>query len=99
MGLVLFAPGRWRSLCWDWLTAGGPSNLPFGLLLMAWFALSLAADLAACGYAMLKLNEEFRAVAAQATGLGDKYQGWRAARKAAKREAGRLRYARLGAAL
>jgi hypothetical protein len=54
---------------------GGPSNVPFGLLLMAWFALSLAADLAACGYAMLKLNDEFRTVAAQAAGLGGKDQG------------------------
>jgi len=61
--------------------------------------LSLATDLAACGYAMLKLNDEFRAIAAHATGLGGKYQGWRAARKAAKREAARLRYARLCVAL
>ena len=78
---------------------GGPSNVPFGVLLMVWFALSLAADLAACGYAMLKLNDEFRTVAAHATGLGGKYQGWRAARKDAKRDVARLRYARLATAL
>jgi len=100
MGLVLFAPG---AVVFALLglagMLGGPSNLPFGLLLVVWFALSLAADLAACGYAMLKLNDEFRVVAAQATGLGEKYHGWGAARKAAKREAARLRYARLSATL
>jgi len=96
LGLVLFAPGAVAfALLGLAGLLGGPSKLPLGLLLLAWFTLSLAADLAACGYAMLKLNDEFRAVAAQASGLGDKYQGWRAERKAAKREAARLRFARL----
>lgn len=100
IGLVLFTPG---AVAFGLLglagMLGGPSNLPFGLLLLAWFVLGMAANLAACGYAMLKLNDEFRAVAAHATGLGGRYQSWRAARKAAKREAVRLRYARVSAAL
>lgn len=95
MGLVLAAPG---AVAFGLLglagLLGGPNNLPLGWLLLGWFVFSLGADFAACGHAMLKLNNEFRAAAAKASGPGGKHARWRTAHKAANREDGRLRPAR-----
>jgi len=96
MGQVLFAPGAVTfALLGLAGLLGGPSNIPFGVLLAAWFVLSLATDLAACGYVMLKLNEEFRTVIADATGSGGKLRSWRAERRTRKRVAARLRFAKV----
>jgi hypothetical protein len=99
MGLVLVAPGAVPlGLLGLAGLLGGPNNLPFGLLLFCWFVSSLGVDFAACGQAMLKLNNEFRAAAARAIEPRGQHSRWRAARNAANRKAGRLKPARRSAA-
>lgn len=72
MGWILLAPG---ALFLGGLglvgLAGGRMGMQLEPFLLGWFGLGLMVDLAGCGYAMLKLNEEFRAVVAQIAGESD----------------------------
>lgn len=73
MGWILLAPG---ALFLGGLglvgLAGGRMGMQLEPFLLGWFGLGLMVDLAGCGYAMLKLNEEFRAVVARSAGESDR---------------------------
>jgi hypothetical protein len=73
MGWVLLTPG---TLFLGGLglvgLAGGRMGSGIEPFLLGWFGLGFMVDFANCGYAMLKLNEEFRTVVGRTAGESDR---------------------------
>jgi ABC-type transport system involved in multi-copper enzyme maturation permease subunit len=58
------------------LLAGGSIRLPLGAVTALWFASGFISDAAACGWAMTKLREEFRAAAIYGVAPVEERKSW-----------------------
>ncbi|MDB6067636.1 MAG: hypothetical protein JWR26_3844 [Pedosphaera sp.] len=67
------------------LLAAGASRLPLQAMTALWFAVGFISDAAACGWAMSKLNEEFRAAAIYGMAPSQSRISWREIRNAEMR--------------